>query len=1335
MVVKHRISPRYLDDLAKEMKVDLLSTLCNDLLPSIAASSKQDDLHLEFSINDCLHPALTKLVSNHLTGNNLLRQDSFLIQNHFDEDSNTEMIYKYEVIQTLDLIEYFRSKSWILVKIMQLLNLIDVNVAGFKDSLETKDSFVENSPLIRWITIVQQIFDSDLNKKLGIDIGILSLLPCLTPGNLTIIKCLEKFAQYSNWKKMYDALLVVDLNNINNNASFNSLKTALLSKIALETGDIKYALQIKDAKKRTKLMLNIIENTDLDLYASSKTAIEDLSSLYSTLEQHDESDQEFKEIKKMVELSIKRVQVYTKIAELSGLRTWKEAIENLSPIDILTILKTRHTYKIVIEWNEVYQFYNSQNQNSGFYDRDIFFETDELRKELLVIAYSENRDVESINKLIENHNSPVQLLEKILNSVDNLDCKEFIINLILERNYSEYCKNQLLGVRMIKHLNENKRPYYMPIIYEPQLILEQMLMNMELGALEKCVKMGANEYTNEFNDLIEIYAKKAVDIVLPKDNISVSGSDTTMISSNYLSGSISNFLTSSFNNTFNNSTTNTNITTAETESFVMPVFIPTRSQWVSDHKVPYCMVCSIEKFGMFNRKHHCRRCGRVVCTNCSTRKMLILQIHLQNPVRVCDQCYAQSNNGENYPAGSSSYSNSSKSNQTRKESYTYSVVANRCTVEWILTLNQQENDLNREEFYFEAAPSSSLCLSILKLHQDKRRCAQIITDHLCTPLFETLSSREIDYGLIINIIKSLVNSAKVIISEETDCSDLNAKIDFLLDRIDIIKMLVDGNCLDYDLIYTLIANEQAFQKVQEKLIEMERFELALKISTKIGTANLKVAIWKTWAMISIKHGKYQESYAKFKHCFQKKTNEPNQQNSQLLKEIFEVFENQRVFVNLHNLKDRCKLIKQGKSNSLINVDIATSEDVNLLPSSLFQHAMYFLDNYGSSEDYIRFYIRFKMYKQAIQLFLNETSKFDTFSSIFVNEFFLPSINNNTLDKILNQLNLIDPTLNKSWRYLIAVCKYLSTNKFYSILYKVQLFMRDYIRAAMTKITYFYLNPPPSDYIQLFHRNDFLMQAKDHCRQFIVNEQEINKGCLRIPKEDVLKQIHTLNMQMDITSKFYEMGVKGYLTNDHLILEEQQSNNEQQNEQFKEFVSSSSSVKKEPLTLLSDSKTKKTYLAALVAVESSSTIAEGFDLAIQIIKDNGLNSNLVFRVAAKILINSKKANVSQLIEEFVECIKRSESDQTLAHQYCDDFICVCIRHTNNNDLVEPLIKLLNNDENKINCYILANKLKSAYLLAVRSERQSDITRIMSVAEATKQDTIKSICERYLKKFNK
>lgn len=216
----------------------------------------------------------------------------------------------------------------------------------------------------------------------------------------------------------------------------------------------------------------------------------------------------------------------------------------------------------------------------------------------MIIAYSECRDTESINELIKNHNSPVNLFEKVLNSVDNLDCKEFIINLILERQFSPIYKNHLLGVRMIKHLNEKKRPYYMPIIYEPQLIFEQMLMNMELGALEKCVKL----VDKDLNDLIELYAKKSVDIILVKDSVSINGSDTTMISSNYLSGSL-NFLANSFNQTFN---TFTSINQQGNDSFIMPINVPARNQWISDHKVLYCMACKIEKFSMFNRKHHCR---------------------------------------------------------------------------------------------------------------------------------------------------------------------------------------------------------------------------------------------------------------------------------------------------------------------------------------------------------------------------------------------------------------------------------------------------------------------------------------------------------------------------------------------------------------------------------------------------------------------------------------------------------------------------------------------------------------------------------------------------------
>ena len=44
----------------------------------------------------------------------------------------------------------------------------------------------------------------------------------------------------------------------------------------------------------------------------------------------------------------------------------------------------------------------------------------------------------------------------------------------------------------------------------------------------------------------------------------------------------------------------------------------------------------------FNRRHHCRRCGRLVCSSCSTKKMVVEGCR-ENPARVCDQCYSYFN--------------------------------------------------------------------------------------------------------------------------------------------------------------------------------------------------------------------------------------------------------------------------------------------------------------------------------------------------------------------------------------------------------------------------------------------------------------------------------------------------------------------------------------------------------------------------------------------------------------------------------------------------------------------------------------------------------------------
>lgn len=60
--------------------------------------------------------------------------------------------------------------------------------------------------------------------------------------------------------------------------------------------------------------------------------------------------------------------------------------------------------------------------------------------------------------------------------------------------------------------------------------------------------------------------------------------------------------------------------------------------WVPDAESNNCMICKKSQFTFLNRRHHCRKCGAVVCGNCSTQKVL-LPSQSSKPLRVCDPCY------------------------------------------------------------------------------------------------------------------------------------------------------------------------------------------------------------------------------------------------------------------------------------------------------------------------------------------------------------------------------------------------------------------------------------------------------------------------------------------------------------------------------------------------------------------------------------------------------------------------------------------------------------------------------------------------------------------------
>jgi hypothetical protein len=62
--------------------------------------------------------------------------------------------------------------------------------------------------------------------------------------------------------------------------------------------------------------------------------------------------------------------------------------------------------------------------------------------------------------------------------------------------------------------------------------------------------------------------------------------------------------------------------------------------WAEDDAVKTCPVCDETNFGLLQRRHHCRMCGRVVCSKCSGKLCLIPDSTYTAKERVCDPCFA-----------------------------------------------------------------------------------------------------------------------------------------------------------------------------------------------------------------------------------------------------------------------------------------------------------------------------------------------------------------------------------------------------------------------------------------------------------------------------------------------------------------------------------------------------------------------------------------------------------------------------------------------------------------------------------------------------------------------
>ena len=59
--------------------------------------------------------------------------------------------------------------------------------------------------------------------------------------------------------------------------------------------------------------------------------------------------------------------------------------------------------------------------------------------------------------------------------------------------------------------------------------------------------------------------------------------------------------------------------------------------WMQDSETTRCLLCGTA-FGMFTRRHHCRKCGLIFCSACTTHRVVLSRVRKEAD-RVCNKCY------------------------------------------------------------------------------------------------------------------------------------------------------------------------------------------------------------------------------------------------------------------------------------------------------------------------------------------------------------------------------------------------------------------------------------------------------------------------------------------------------------------------------------------------------------------------------------------------------------------------------------------------------------------------------------------------------------------------
>lgn len=584
-------------------------------------------------------------------------------------------------------------------------------------------------------------------------------------------------------------------------------------------------------------------------------------------------------VKKFCELLLKNIHLIQDDEEAEKLLGWCMCIENLLQIDDHQKAEVEKWILKLKIYREVLQLFKNDGEEVDWIKIKEMAEKDtskivnyllnininhELCYELLRVHPLSNRSEESYKMFIValnrkdlnphltlkiihtfSHQQVLDFFDYSLNFINNLTSMNYVLNYLManvlpttpSKTLIRHQKFQISS-KIIENLDADD-PQLWSLAQYPLILLEQLLMNSKIEVLNVIVKELRKLFENEptcnvcsnTSKNYQIGETLVYDYDAHHKNMWISSECIDFVLKMYAAKAL-DFQIIEFNSSL--SEIQSFDSSSSSKVFQMPKEIPTKDKWVADDEAKVCMCCKKSKFSLLNRRHHCRRCGRVICAECSSHLILLPELYNDLTVRCCEECFQQLED-EKRKAESGSIERARSAD---------------LPMEWKLSGDLINDQMIRDEFNFVHCPNVSLCIAIICLHTINNDLTKFLLFHchrlelLLRPLHGRMNP-EIDIVLVAKMLKYLATTAKLF----GDQGESNV----IIDHADMVLKVAENECdaIISKVPFSSIANSFSIRDIINELIKAENWKLALELSVKWDRFSTS-GVFSAWAVTLIK---------------------------------------------------------------------------------------------------------------------------------------------------------------------------------------------------------------------------------------------------------------------------------------------------------------------------------------------------------------------------------------------------------------------------------------------------------------------------------------------------